>query len=69
MEEWPNAGYSVTTRYRDPINDVVAMEVVYPQSGVAAEGFQIEFGMTTQGMAVGGLTQCGVGDIREMSRQ
>lgn len=69
MKVWTDAGYPVTTRVRDPINDLVAVEVVYPESGVTPDGFQLEFAMTTKGIYVSGQTRCGVGDTREMSQQ
>lgn len=59
MEKWMDAEYPVTEQRREPINDMAAVKAAYPQSGVAADGFQIEFAMTTQGVVVGGMTLCG----------
>ena len=58
---WQAAGYDATTPYREPINDLLAVEVGYPASGTIADGFRLQFSTTTQGSVVSGRPGAGWG--------
>lgn len=63
---WRDMGYSITEIEREPVNDIEASELVYPESGADDTGLQFSLAMTTRGVVVGGQSRCGVGDAREL---
>ena len=63
---WSETEYAPTEIVRDPVDGIVATEIVYPASGVDENGLSLSFALTTRGVAVGGQSRCAVGDAREL---